>query len=198
MACNALMLQVQSLCKMAGETKRALWQPHVTQAGRMRRKVAACGTALAPREAGHRGGRGAMVAGVRATLGRSPAARWVNIKNGVSAKVNRVKVCKWCCEVVPRWRMLHCETLKRKSICHVGSTEGWCRRAMDGPHQQTVLQHGVAGKMEIFLTFYFLLWEELVLKINMRLLRRRVLDSDVKGGARDDDDDDVGLLCWTE
>lgn len=73
------MLQVQRLCKMAGGTKRALWQPHVTQAGRMRRKVAACGIVLAPREVGLLGDREAMVAGVRATLGRNPAVRWVTV-----------------------------------------------------------------------------------------------------------------------
>ena len=62
---------------MAGGTKRALWLPRVTQAGRMRRREAACGTALAPREAARLGDREATVAGDRATLGRSPAARWV-------------------------------------------------------------------------------------------------------------------------
>lgn len=69
--------QVQSLCKMAGGTKRALWQPHVTQAGRTRRRQVACGTPPAPKEAAHLGDREATGAGVRATLGRSPATRWV-------------------------------------------------------------------------------------------------------------------------
>lgn len=62
---------------MAGWTKRALWLPRATQAGRMTRREAACGTALAPREAAHLGAREAMGAGDRATLGRSPATRWV-------------------------------------------------------------------------------------------------------------------------
>lgn len=62
---------------MAGETKRALSQPRVTQAGRMRRREAACGTAPAPREVARLGDKEAMGAGDRATPGRSPATRWV-------------------------------------------------------------------------------------------------------------------------
>lgn len=69
--------QVQSLCKTVGETKRVLWLPLVTQAGRMMKKEEECGTAQAPREAGHRGDRGATAGGIRAMLGRSPATRWV-------------------------------------------------------------------------------------------------------------------------
>lgn len=74
--------QVQSLCKMDGETKRALWPPLVTQAGRMMKKEVECGTAQAPREAVHHGDREAMEGGIRALLGRNPATRWVtNVKN---------------------------------------------------------------------------------------------------------------------
>lgn len=69
--------QVQSLCKMDGETKRALWPPLVTQAGRMMKKEVECGTAQAPREAVHHGDREAMEGGIRAMLGRNPATRWV-------------------------------------------------------------------------------------------------------------------------
>lgn len=60
---------------MVGETKRALWLPLVTQAGRMMKKEAECGTAQAPREAGHPGDREAMAGGIRAMLGRSRATR---------------------------------------------------------------------------------------------------------------------------
>ncbi len=62
---------------MAGGTKKALWRPHVTQAGRMRRREVACGTAPAHREAAHLGDREATEAGDRAMLGRSLATRWV-------------------------------------------------------------------------------------------------------------------------
>lgn len=62
---------------MVGGTKRALWLPRVTQAGRMRRREAACGTAPAPREVARLGDREATGAGDRATPGRSPATRWV-------------------------------------------------------------------------------------------------------------------------
>lgn len=61
---------------MVGETKRALWPPLVTQAGRMMKKEVECGTAQAPREAVHRGDREAMAGGIRAMLGRSPPTRW--------------------------------------------------------------------------------------------------------------------------
>lgn len=70
-------LQVQSLCKMAGGTKRARWPPRVTPAGRTRRMQAACGTAQAPREAAPPGGRAAMEAGDKVSRGRSPATRCV-------------------------------------------------------------------------------------------------------------------------
>lgn len=69
--------KVQSLCKTVGETKRALWLPLVTQAGRMKKKEVECGAAQAPREAVHRGDREAMGGGIRAILGRSPATRLV-------------------------------------------------------------------------------------------------------------------------
>lgn len=62
---------------MAGGTKRALWLPRATQAGKMTRREAACGTAPAPREVARLGDREAMGAGDRATLGRNPATRWV-------------------------------------------------------------------------------------------------------------------------
>lgn len=71
------LVQVQSLCKMDGETKRARWPPLVTQAGKMMKKEVECGTAQAPREVFHRGGREAMGGGIRAMLGRNPATRWV-------------------------------------------------------------------------------------------------------------------------
>lgn len=70
------LMQVQSLCKMAGETKTSLSPPRATPAGRMRRREAACGTAPAPREAARPGDREATAAGDRATLPRSPATRW--------------------------------------------------------------------------------------------------------------------------
>lgn len=62
---------------MDGETKRALWPPLVTQAGRMMKKEAECGTAQAPREAVRHGDREAVGGGIRAMLERNPATRWV-------------------------------------------------------------------------------------------------------------------------
>lgn len=78
---------------MAGGTKRALWLLHVTQAGRMRRREAECGTAPAPREAARLGDKEAMGAGDRAMLGRSPATRCVTnvpICLSVSRMIDRV------------------------------------------------------------------------------------------------------------
>lgn len=61
------MLKLQSLCKMAGGTRRVRWQLHATLAGRMKKKAAVCGTAQVPKEVAHLGDKEAMEAGLKAT-----------------------------------------------------------------------------------------------------------------------------------